>query len=76
MKQTRHFNLLDWCASSELLRDQSAKQICMDQSSEKMQLICHIRDESRELLPSMAPRSEAMHRLWKELPRHRAKRRS
>ena len=31
-----------------------------------MKLICHIRDESRELLPSMAPRSEAMKRLWKE----------
>ena len=38
----------------------------MQHSKEKMKLICHIRDESRELLPSMAPRSEAMHRLWKE----------
>jgi hypothetical protein len=32
-----------------------------------MQLICNMRAASGDLLPSMAPRSEAMHRLWKEL---------
>lgn len=33
-----------------------------------MQLICRMRLESRQLLPSMAPRSQAAFHLWKDWP--------
>ncbi|CAK9087459.1 unnamed protein product [Durusdinium trenchii] len=72
-QQTHEFNLLDWCAPSEFIREQKAKQLCehQDSDSEKMQLICRMRLESRQLLPSMAPRSQAAFHLWKDLRRPR-----